>query len=225
MPRIARVCAIDFPHHITQRGNNRANVFFEDDDRKVYLETLLKYSQKCRFEIWSYCLMSNHVHILAVPKRGESLSRGIGGTNLVYTQYINRKYRRSGRLWQNRFFSTIIDEESYLWAVVRYIERNPVRAKLVDRAEDYHWSSSRAHIFGIEDRVLTGEWLSEEERIAYKKFLQIEDRDIEGKLRTSTSTGRPFGGESFIKIIENILERRILPKKAGRHKKIVIKEK
>ena len=134
MPRIARICAIGYPHHITQRGNNKETVFFEDEDRRFYLKTLNKYSHKWDLEIWVYCLMDNHVHILAVPQKYESLARGIGGTNLVYTQYINRKYKRSGRLWQNRFYSTIIEKESYLWAASRYIERNPVRAKLVKEA-------------------------------------------------------------------------------------------
>lgn len=115
MPRIARICAIGYPHHITQRGNNKEAVFFEDDDREFYLKTISKYTYKWAFEIWAYCLMSNHVHILAVPHKEESLARGIGGTNLVYTQYINRKYKRRGRLWQNRFFSTIIEKEPYLW--------------------------------------------------------------------------------------------------------------
>src|SRR3972149_9149638 len=120
MPRIARVCAINYPHHVTQRGNNKEAVFFDDEDKAFYLKTLGAYSKKRGFEIWAYCLMTNHVHILAVPKQEESLARGIGGTNLVYTQYINRKYKRSGRLWQNRFFSCVIEQEGYLLGVMRY---------------------------------------------------------------------------------------------------------
>ena len=220
MPRIARICAINYPHHITQRGNNRETAFFEDEDREFYLKTLSKYSHQWTFEIWAYCLMPNHVHILAVPKKQESLAKGIGGTNLVYTQYINRKYKRSGRLWQNRFFSTIIEKEFYLWAVARYIELNPVRANFVERAEDYVWSSARVHVSGIKDDILSvGDWLEERELNAYREFLKVEGREIEASIKKATSTGRPLGSGRFIKILERILERDILPKKAGRPKK------
>ena len=133
MPRIARVIAAEYPHHITQRGNNRADVFFDDEDKEYYLQTLKQYGEKYHVNIWAYCLMTNHVHILAVPEYEESLARCVGRTNLLYTQYVNRKYKRSGRLWQNRFFSTIVEAESYLWAVVRYIEKNPMKSKLVKK--------------------------------------------------------------------------------------------
>lgn len=219
MPRIARVYAVNYPHHITQRGNNRERVFFEEQDKGFYLKTLRRYSHTCDFEIWAYCLMNNHVHILAVPKKEESLARGVGGTNLVYTQYINRKYKRSGRLWQNRFFSTIIEKGSYLWAVARYIERNPVRANLVTKAENYSWSSAKAHVSGVKDEVLSGEWLEEMEITAYREFLSGEDKDIESSIRKATSTGRPFGTDEFIKSLEEILDRDLLPKKAGRPRK------
>jgi putative transposase len=220
MSRIARVCAINYPHHITQRGNNKETVFFEDEDREFYLTTLSKYSHKWAFEIWAYCLISNHIHILAVPKKEESLARGIGGTNLVYTQYINLKYKRSGRLWQNRFFSTIIEEDSHLWVVARYIERNPVRAKLVKKAEDYPWSSAKTHISGMRNNILSGKgWLEEKDLKVYREFLRDEDKDMETFIRKATSTGRPLGTERFIKRLEKVLWRDLSPKKAGRPKK------
>lgn len=187
MPRIARVCAINYPHHVTQRGNNKGAVFFDDEDGEFYLE---------------------------------SLSRGIGGTNLIYTQYINRKYKRSGRLWQNRFFSTIIDKGSYLWAVVRYIERNPVRAKLAKNAEDYPWSSAKAHTSGIKNNILSGElWLDEMKIVAYKEFLKHEDTEFESSIKKATSTGRPLGTEKFVNIMEEILNRQFSPRRAGQPKK------
>ena len=220
MPRIARVCAVGYPHHITQRGNNKETVFFEDEDKEFYLRTLSKYSQKWAFDIWAYCLMPNHVHILIAPQKEESLARGIGGANLVYTQYINRKYRRSGRLWQNRFFSTMIEREPYLWAVVRYIECNPVRAKLAVNAEGYKWSSAKGHILGAGDAILSGkDWLGERDRKAYRRFLNKEDKPMDVSIRKATMTGRPLGAEGFIKRIERLLARDILPKKAGRPKK------
>lgn len=218
MPRIARVFAVNYPHHITQRGNNKETVFFDDEDREFYLKTLVRYSHKRGLEIWAYCLMNNHIHILAVPKKEDSLARGIGGVNLIYTQYINRKHKKSGRLWQNRFYSTIVEKEPYLWAVARYIERNPVRAKLVTRPEDYLWSSAKAHVTGVRDSILSGNWLGEKEIKAYRDFLKEEEKEI-NLIRKTTSTGRPLGREQFIKVIEKILDREILPKKAGRPRK------
>ncbi len=220
MPRIARLCAEGYPHHITQRGNNKETVFFDDEDRRFYLDALKRYRNKYAIRILAYCLMGNHIHILAVPERETSFARGIGGTNLLYTQYINRKYKRSGRLWQNRFFSTIVEEETYLWAISRYIELNPLRAGLVKKAEDYPWSSARAHVLGIKDDVLSGDnWLDEEELRSYREFLRQEDEEINASIRRATSTGRPFGSEGFIKKLENMLGRDISPKKGGRPKR------
>jgi len=111
MPRIARVMAVGMPHHVTQRGNNRCDVFFEDDDRRFYLWTLAQYGRRYGVDIWGYCLMDNHVHFLAVPQELDSLARCFAGANLIYTQRINRKQSRSGRLWQNRFFSSPVDKD------------------------------------------------------------------------------------------------------------------
>ncbi|HEY4715751.1 MAG TPA: transposase [bacterium] len=220
MPRIARVFALNYPHHITQRGNNKTTVFFDDEDRGFYLKTLSRYSHKRGLEIWAYCLMNNHVHILAVPQHEESLSKGIGITNLIYTQYINRKYKRSGRLWQNRFYSTIVEKERYLWAVARYIERNPVRSKIVTREENYHWSSAKAHVLETRDNILSGnDWLGKNEIKAYRDFLKREECEIDNLIRKTTSTGRPLGTEQFVNVLEKFLDRVILPKKSGRPKK------
>ena len=104
MPRIARVTYPGYPHHITQRGNNRKDVFFDDEDRSFFKATLKSYCESCQVDILTYCFMNNHVHLLAMPKETGSLSRCLGRTNLLYTQYVNRKYHRSGRLWQNRFY-------------------------------------------------------------------------------------------------------------------------
>ena len=222
MPRIARVCARGYPHHITQRGNNREKAFFDDEDRRFYLDVLTRYRDKYKMKILAYCLMGNHVHVLAVPERQTSLARGIGGTNLLYTQYVNRKYTRSGRLWQNRFFSSLVEKEPYLWAVMRYIERNPVRAKLVKRAEDYAWSSAGAHVSGKQDEVLSDEGQFNEKEIkAYREFIRKDDREIDTAIRRATSTGRPLGSEGFIKKLQKALRRDLLPKKGGRPNKRV----
>jgi putative transposase len=220
MPRIARIIAPQYPHHITQRGNNRTDVFFDDEDKAVYLSFLNDYCNKWIVEIWVYCLMTNHLHILAVPATEGALSRCIGRTNLLYTQHVNRKYKRSGRLWQNRFFSTIVDTESYLWAVARYIEQNPVKSGMVTRPEDYPWSSCRLNIRGQDDGLITGkQWLDEKDREAYKIFLMQQDPVMDKKIGMNTSTGRPLGGESFIAGLETLLCRKIFPGKAGRPRK------
>jgi putative transposase len=194
--------------------------FFDDEDKTTYLSLLKDYCEKWTVEIWAYCLMTNHLHILAVPTDEGSLSRCIGRTNLLYTQHVNRKYTRSGRLWQNRFFSTTVDTESYLWAVARYIEQNPVKSTIVTRPEDYPWSSCRVNISGQGGGLVTGKgWLDEKDRGAYKIFLMQQDPVMDQKIRTNTSTGRPLGSEGFIAGLENKLCRKILTGKAGRPRK------
>jgi putative transposase len=220
MPRIARIIASHYPHHVTQRGNNRADVFFDDEDKTTYLSLLKDYCEKYTVDIWAYCLMTNHLLILAVPGDDSSLSLCIGRTNLLYTQHVNRKYKRSGRLWQNRFFSAIVDTEPYSWAVARYIEQNPVKSMLVTRPEDYPWSSCRANISGEGDGLVSGKgWFDEKDREAYRIFLMQQDPVTDQKIRMDTSTGRPMGNESFITELENKLCRKIKPCKAGRPRK------
>lgn len=176
MPRNSRLVAVGYPHHITQRGNNREPVFFDEEDRSAYLEHLNFFTQKYQVDIWAYCLMTNHIHLLAVPHAPESLARGIGLANMSYTQHINRKYRRTGRIWQNRFFSSVVETEQYLWAVVRYIEKNPVVAGIVEAAGDYRWSSAPRHLHAKTDPYLKEpSWLSEYQRDAYAKFHSAED--------------------------------------------------
>jgi putative transposase len=218
MPRIARVVALGLPHHVTQRGNNRGQVFFDDDDRRFYLLTLAKYRQQYGVEVWGYCLMGNHVHVLAVPEREESLARCFAGTNLVYTQYINRKMSRSGRLWQNRFFSCPVDKDSYLWPVLRYIERNPVRVGKVKQARQYEWSSARRHVKGEPDAVVNEpDWFAGELRaMKYGRFLREEPEDTTFEIRRMTATGRPLGTPEFRVALETDLGRNLGPKKGGR---------
>jgi putative transposase len=218
MPRVSRIIAPGHPHHVTQRGNNHAPVFFDDEDRTTYLQLLAVYAEKHRLQIWAYCLMGNHVHILAVPEGAESLARGIGLTNQVYTQYLNRKLHHSGRLWQNRFFSCIVEQEHYLWEVARYIERNPLKAGLVESPEDYPWSSARAHIIGGKDPVLStaSTWLSPRKRKAYAEFVRLTDEKADAMIRKATRTGRPFGSEKFIDTLEARLHQPLRPRKPGR---------
>jgi putative transposase len=217
MPRIARIIAPGYPHHVTQRGNNRTTVFFDDQDRQTYLKLLSKYSESFSLQVWAYCLMDNHVHLLVVPERGDSLARGIGLTNQVYTQYLNRKLKKSGRIWQNRFFSCLIDHQEYLWAVARYIEQNPVKAGLVIKAEDYCWSSAKAHLLAAVDEILwSPSWLDGSERGNYSDFLSGVDGDVEIQLRKATQAGLPFGSDGFIDAMESRFCTMLRSRKPGR---------
>ncbi len=217
MPRIGRAVAAGFPHHVIQRGNNRGEVFFEKDDRKQYLSLLKKYAAKWTSPVMAYCLMTNHVHLLTKPGSEESLFKMMQGLTLCYTQYVNRVYRRTGRLWESRYHSCIVDHEKYLWAVARYIEQNPVRAGMVENAEDYLYSSARAHVSGSDDVVLGAELFSKEQHADYILLLHsdIPQREIE-RVRYATKTGRPFGNEGFVVEMEGKLERRLLQRPRGR---------
>lgn len=217
MPRIARIIATGYPHHITQRGNNRSTVFFDDEDRQTYLHLLNLYAQKHHLQIWAYCLMSNHIHLLAVPETESSLARGIGLTNQVYTQYLNRKLHQSGRIWQNRFFSCVVENDQYLWAVARYIEHNPLKVGLAESAESYRWSSAKAHMTGTSDPVLSANtWLAPQDQNSYAEFVRAEDEETDEAIRKATRTGRPFGSESFMEILEYRLNQSLKPRKPGR---------
>jgi putative transposase len=160
----------------------------------------------------AYCLMSNYIHLLTKPLSEESLFKMMQGLTLCYTQYINRMYGRTGRLWESRFHSCIVDHDKYLWAVAsRYIEQNPVRAKMVERAEDYSYSSARAHVNGGEDAVLGKDLFHNDRRRDYILLLRSDTPQKEIKrLRYATKTGRPLSSEEFVVEMEKKLERKLL---------------
>ena len=154
MPRLPRTVIAAVPHHITQRGNRRENVFFADEDYQTYLDWLKFYSQKHHLEILAYCLMTNHIHLVAVPQTEESLQEALKPLHMRYAQRINRQKKWQGHFWQGRYFSSPMDE-NYMWAAIRYVERNPVRAGMVKKAEYYSWSSAAGHCQMKEDIVLS----------------------------------------------------------------------
>ena len=155
MPRIARVVAPGFPHHITQRGNRRLQTFFCDEDYGAYVSLMSEWCGQHGVEIWAYCLMPNHVHLVAVPKSEDGLRRAIGEAHRRYTRRVNFREGWRGHLWQGRFASYPMDE-TYLLCAARYIELNPVRAKLVGDAAEWRWSSAPAHLAGKDDRPPCG---------------------------------------------------------------------
>lgn len=155
MARLARVVVPGCPHHITQRGNRRQETFFGNDDYRTYIELMAEWCGKCAVEIWAYCLMPNHVHLIAVPSDTDGLRRAIREAHRRYTPHVNfhQGWRRC--LWQGRFASFVMDGD-YLLAATRYIERNPVRAKIVRKPWRYRYSSAWAHVEGRADPLLSG---------------------------------------------------------------------
>jgi putative transposase len=214
MARIARIVVPNIPHHITQRGNRSQKVFFSDRDKSYYIKLLHENAQKAGLTFWAYCLMDNHVHIIAIPKQADSLARGIGDTHKYYTRAINFRENWRGYLWQGRFSSFPLDEK-YLYAAVRYVERNPVRAGIVKRAEDYEFSSAKAHAYKkkdilVEDNFMIGEIKD------WKTYLREDDNEQDRSLfKKHERVGRPLGEEKFVRKLEEVTGRILRPGKPG----------
>ena len=218
MGRIARAVVPGIPHHITQRGNHHETVFFHDEDRQVYLKALAQYCDRYGVRLLGYCLMSNHVHFVAVPEREDSLAKAFGRTHNDYARWVHVRHRQTGHLWQNRFFSCPLDS-GHCWAALRYVERNPVRAQIVRDATDWRWSSAHAHVTGIDHSGLLKfeEWASCWTPQSWRDALVhgIEETLLVERLRTATRTGRPLGAEGFAIALEQVLHRRLAPRKSG----------
>jgi putative transposase len=220
MPRIARVVAEGYLHHVVQRGNNRENIFFDKSDKEKYLCLLKKYSDKWKSSILAYCLMTNHVHLLIRPHEELSLWKMMQGITLCYTQYVNRKYKRTGRLWESRYHSCVVDNDKYLWSVAKYIEQNPIRAKMVTTVEEYKYSSARSHLEGFKNEILSEELFDENQRSDYAEFIRVNIPEEDMKeIRRFTRTGRPLGSEQFVSGMEAIFQREFFLKSPGRPKK------
>ncbi|MEY3381908.1 MAG: hypothetical protein RL468_2506, partial [Pseudomonadota bacterium] len=140
MARLARLTVADFPHHVIQRGNNRQPIFLDDADRRFMLDLLLEKASVLGVAIHAYVLMDNHFHLLATPRDSDGLPKMMQGVGRQYVRYFNKRYRRSGTLWEGRYRSNLIDSEAYLLTCMAYIELNPVRAGMVERAQDFPWS-------------------------------------------------------------------------------------
>jgi putative transposase len=217
MPRIARIIAPGIPHHVTQRGNRRMDTFFRDEDYQAYLALMAEWCRKCDVTVWAYCLMPNHVHLVAVPESENGLRLAIGEAHRRYSAMVNRRQGWTGHLWQGRFSSFPMDEK-YLLAAVKYIEMNPVRARLVADPYVWRWSSARAHAEGNDDLLvkveplleLVGDW---------KVFLSAPEDADANKIRGHERTGRALGADTFLDLLEDNLQRAVKPRKAGRKKK------
>jgi putative transposase len=217
MARIARVICPGIPHHITQRGNRRQKTFFCDDDYLAYVALMAEWCKKHDVSIWAWCLMPNHVHLVAVPQTEVGLARAIGEAHRRYTRRINFREKWRGHLWQERFASFPMDE-SHLLAAVRYVEMNPVAAKLAAHPAEYRWSSARAHI-QAEDDVLASPSPLQTMISDWEDFLRLSSYVELQILKRYEKTGRPLGSKSFVDKIEQALGRILTPQRPGPKKK------
>ncbi|MBV9613163.1 MAG: transposase, partial [Acidobacteriaceae bacterium] len=191
MPRKKRAVLPGLLHHITQRGNNRRDVFFDDGDRALYLSLLTRYSAQYGMDLLGYCLMANHIHLLARPGNASSFAKALGRTHCDYARWLHIRRRESGHLWQNRFFSCPI-EPAYSWAVLAYIERNPLRAGLVEQTESWAWSSAREHVGLRHSEWLTLDlWSSSWTPTLWRAALQggLAEADLQSRMQEATQSG------------------------------------
>jgi len=215
MTRLARVVVEGVPHHITQRGNRRQPTFFRPEDYPNYLDLMAAACIEHGLEVWAWCLMPNHVHLVVVPHAPEGLALGIGRAHWRYTRAINFRENWRGYLWQGRFSSCPMDGPHTL-AAARYIERNPVRAGLVAQAWDWPWSSAAAHVAGRCDRLVKAGGPFGAEVADWRAFLVAEDdEDMLRRLRRHGRTGRPLGSPSFVTDLEQCLSRPLSPRRPG----------
>ncbi len=224
MPRIARVVIDDLPHHITQRGNGGQPVFRVPADYRLYLDLLRANAKRNNLRLWGYCLMPNHVHLIAVPPGPQSLARALGRTHADYARHFNLQHRSCGHVWQARYFSCPMDEV-HLWRALVYVERNPVRAGLVAHAGNYIWSSAEAHLSG---RDLSGlldmkPWRQRytKERWAEALRVGVEEEALGERIHQASRLGRPLGSDQFVAELEDRSGRRLRPRPVGRHPKAV----
>lgn len=218
MARFARLVVTGYPHHIVQRGVRSMDIFADDKDRRCYLKFLSEEALRFGLVFKSWCLMSNHVHLIAVPENENSLARAVGEAHRRYTWFKNREAGVRGYLFQGRFNSCVLDNKHFL-AAARYIELNPVKAGMVKRAQDYNWSSCRYHLGLIDYDPLIGESQIPTLVDDWSSFLSDGNLELEEGVRASTRTGRPVGDDDFIDSIELVTGRSLRRKKSGRPRK------
>jgi len=215
MARIPRVVLPGAAHHITQRGIRRFDIFRDRDDRKLYVKLFAESSSLHGLRICSYCLMTNHIHFIAIPEEPDSIWKTFHRCHSRYAVKFNLKYGVTGHLFQGRPFSCVLDNRHF-WTAIRYVERNPVRAGIVAKAEEYEWSSARAHCNKVPDPLLDPEWLHNDEVYDWRAWLDGPDEgDYLQEIRSRTLTGRPCGDDSFIRIVESGTGRHLRIKKRG----------
>lgn len=213
MARFPRIVVPGVPHHVTQRGARKMKVFFTRADYRSYIAILARQAESHALDLWAYCLMPNHVHLIVVPATERGLSRPIGEAHRRYATLINRREGWTGHLWQERFASFPMDEP-HLVAAIRYVLLNPVRAGLVETATDWPHSSARAHVLGMPDKLVN--CAPATERVPdWPDFLSQTDSSKTKALRLHGHTGRPLGSDQFIAALERVTGRRLRPRRVG----------
>jgi len=214
MARLARVVVPGHPHHVTQRGNGRARTFFGDEDYALYRDLLASHCRAAEVEIWAWCLMPNHVHLILVPSDPDGLRRALSGVHRAYAGVIQARRKRTGHFWQGRFGAVAMDE-AYLAAALRYVSLNPVRARLVERAQDWRWSSTRAHLRGKDDGLTAREPVRDIVPDFAGLLSSAPEQNLFDSLRAAESIGRPLGSDRFLARIERLTGRVLKPGKRG----------
>lgn len=203
MPRQSRIVVPGYPHHVTQRGNRRCDIFHSPDDYQRYLLWLRHYSEQVGVRVWAYCMMPNHVHLVVVPKEVDGLSRLFRTFHSHYAQHANARLQTGGHLWEQRYYSCVLDEE-HLFSAVRYVERNPVRAGLAAQADSYAWSSARCHCGVGRDPVLGDDLPLLAMVPDWRQWLSTEDEASTADLRARAIRGMPAGDGQFLRHIETL---------------------
>jgi putative transposase len=214
MARLARVVIPGRPHLVTQRGNGGARTFFGDDDYALYRDLLGKHCRAADVEVWAWCLMPNHVHLIMVPSDADGLRRALSRVHRIYAGVVQARRKRSGHFWQGRFGAVVMDEQ-YLAAALRYVSLNPVRARLVGRAQDWRWSSTRAHLRGRDDGLTALAPIKERFPRFADLLASAPDDDLFERLRAAESIGRPLGDDRFLARLERRTGRSLKPGKRG----------
>ena len=221
MARLARSTIAGYPHHVIQRGNYNQPVFEVDADYRRYLDWLHEYTVRYGVDIWAYCLMPNHIHFICVPKVEEALGRAFNTLHMRYAQYFNGKKAVHGHLWRARFMSCALDGQS-VREEVRFIETNPVRAMIVERAEDYPLSSALSHVTGELDPVLSDGCFLQSEVADWRVYLADKgEESVVRRVRERLKTGRPAGDTEFVHKLEGIVGRRLEALPRGRPRKAI----
>jgi putative transposase len=223
MPRRARIMLPGVAVHAIQRANNRSACFASDEDRAFYLFHLGRILVRARCKLHAYCLMGNHVRLLLTPEEIGACSNLMKGIGQLYSQYVNKLYKKSGHVWEGRFKSCLVQSEQYVLACYRYIELNPVRAGLATRADQYQWSSYRANAAGEKSELLTPhhEYLRlgttrEERQAVYRDlFRMVQGCELE-RIRAATNAGYVLGDPSFRAMMARRLGRRVERGQPGR---------
>lgn len=218
MSTCARIVLPGVAFHVTQRGNYRQPVFFCDDDRQLYLSLVAQHSEESGLELLGWCLMSNHVHLLVVPHHEHSMARALQRAHSQYSLRLNVRHQRAGHLWQNRYFSSPV-EDSHLFGILKYIELNPVRARMVEDAEQYPWSTAMYHTGEREAPpfLSLSAWREAFRADQWKAVLRGHEFDLDPEsVRRAVLQGKPLGGREFVRQLERSAGRGLELRSKGR---------